>query len=207
MIEATNLPDTDTAFFNISGKDFTDPFAVLEVGTTRILKTKYINNNLNPKWDELFNVDVCHHASAFTFKIKDKEHIGDAEVGQVSIAAEELASGEAIEGEFELTNSDGESIEAQISISIQYIPNEELGEEAHELENSYFPVRESCRMIMYQDADTPQLPQFDGVANPDGSQYQATRAWRDLYDCIQNAQKFIYITGWSIFTDTQLLRG
>ena len=92
-------------------------------------------------------------------------------------------------------------------MSIQYIPKEELAEENHELEDSYFPVRESCRMIMYQDADTPQLPQFDGVMNPDESPYQATRAWRDLYESIKNAQKFIYITGWSVFTDIQLLRG
>ena len=49
--------------------------------------------------------------------------------------------------------------------------------------------------------------QFEGVVNPDGSPYEATRAWRDLYDCIRNAQKFIYITGWSVFTEIQLLRG
>lgn len=42
---------------------------------------------------------------------------------------------------------------------------------------------------------------------PDGSPYEATRAWRDLYECIQNAQKFIYITGWSVYTAIQLLRG
>ena len=70
MIEATNLPDTDTAFFNISGKDFTDPFAVLDVGTARVLKTKYINNELNPKWDEKFDIYVCHQASAVTFKVR-----------------------------------------------------------------------------------------------------------------------------------------
>ena len=62
-------------------------------------------------------------------------------------------------------------------------------------------------MIMYQDADTPQLPQFDGVTNLDGSLYEATRAWRDLNECIKNAQKFIYITGWSVYTDIHLLRG
>ena len=212
VIEATNLPDTDTAFFNISGKDFTDPFAVLEVGTTRILKTKYINNDLDPKWDEKFDIDLCHHASVLIFKVKDKDHIGADLVGQLSITAEELASAGAITNNFELTTADGENIDAQLSMSIQFIPKDELGEDIHELEDSYFPARESCRMIMYQDADTlgilgTQLPQFDGVSNPDGSQYQSTRAWRDLYDCLKNAQKFIYVTGWSVFTDTKLLRG
>ena len=111
----------------------------------------------------------------------------------------------SVEGWFDLLN--GEDVLGKINVSVQYIPKESLDENTHEIEDAYFPVRESCNMIMYQDADTPQLPQFDGVTNPDGSQYQATRTWRDLYDHIQNAQKFIYITGWSVFTDIQLLRG
>ena len=49
--------------------------------------------------------------------------------------------------------------------------------------------------------------QFDGVLHPDGTQYVPTRAWRDLFNAINNAQKFIYITGWSVYTDTKLLRG
>ena len=212
VIEARNLPDTDRAFFNIFGKDVTDPFVVCEVGPNCILKTKYINNDLDPKWDEKFDIDLCHHASVLIFKVKDKDHIGADLVGQLSITAEELASGGAITDNFELTTADGENIDAQLSMSIQFITKDELGEDIHELEDSYFPARESCRMIMYQDADTlgilgTQLPQFDGVSNPDGSQYQSTRAWRDLYDCLKNAQKFIYITGWSVFTDTKLLRG
>ena len=124
-----------------------------------------------------------------------------------------MATGETKEDWFDLKHANGENITdhdsqiAQINISVQYIPLEALDEENHELDNSYFPVRESCRMIMYQDADTPQLPQFDGVTNPDESQYEPTRAWRDMYECIKNAQKFIYITGWSVSTVIQLLRG
>ena len=120
-----------------------------------------------------------------------------------------MVSGEIFEGDLNLTNTDGENIDAQIKVSIQYIPKGELEEEMHELEDSYFPVGESCRMIMYQDADTPQLPQFDDIKQSEDPEirYEATRAWRDLYECIKNAQKFIYITGWSVYTSIQLLRG
>merc|ERR1711981_1011334 len=31
--------------------------------------------------------------------------------------------------------------------------------------------------------------------------------WYDLFQAIQNAQKFIYITGWSVYTEIQLVRG
>ena len=33
------------------------------------------------------------------------------------------------------------------------------------------------------------------------------RAWMDLYHTIKSAQKFIYITGWSVFTQINLVRG
>jgi len=95
----------------------------------------------------------------------------------------------------------------QIHVSIQYTPKEDLDENTHDLDRAYFPVREGCKLVMYQDADTPQLPVFDGVTEPDGSQYQTTRCWKDLYDHIKNAQKFIYIAGWSVNTNISLVRG
>ena len=49
--------------------------------------------------------------------------------------------------------------------------------------------------------------QFENVKLPDGSPWVATRAWHDLYSTIKAAEKFIYITGWSVFTDIKLVRG
>ena len=76
---------------------------------------------------------------------------------------------------------------------------------------------------MYQDADTPALPCFNGVTQPDGSEYKPTRLalvalsihllnftviintrlWIDLFHAINNAKKLIYITGWSVFTQVK----
>ena len=42
---------------------------------------------------------------------------------------------------------------------------------------------------------------------PDETQYVPSRAWFDIFNAINNAQKFIYITGWSVFTNIQLVRG
>jgi hypothetical protein len=46
VIRAKGLPDTDTAFFNIARKDKTDPFVTGELGTARIFKTRFIDNDL-----------------------------------------------------------------------------------------------------------------------------------------------------------------
>ena len=59
---AEGLPDTDTAFWNIDRKDFTDPYVTGDLGEARIFKTRYILNDLNPVWEQTFNVHVCHHA-------------------------------------------------------------------------------------------------------------------------------------------------
>ena len=60
--KAVDLPDTDTAFWNIDRKDFTDPYVTGDLGEARIFKSRYILNDLNPVWEETFNVHVCHHA-------------------------------------------------------------------------------------------------------------------------------------------------
>ena len=49
--------------------------------------------------------------------------------------------------------------------------------------------------------------QFDGLTHPDGSPYAATTAWKDLFATLEAAERFIYITGWSVFTQIELVRG
>ncbi len=85
IIAAEDLPDTDTVFFNIDGKDVTDPYVVGELGHARLFKTKYIPNELNPNWDETFNVYVCHNANALRLSVKDKEHVGATWIASCNI--------------------------------------------------------------------------------------------------------------------------
>ena len=57
VIRAEELPDVDTAFFN--SKEVTDPYVNVYLGEARIAKTRYLNNQLHPVWDEKFTIDVC----------------------------------------------------------------------------------------------------------------------------------------------------
>ena len=68
------------------------------------------------------------------------------------------------------------------------------------LNEAYFEPREGCKMTLFQDADTPELEVFQGVTEPDGSSYTPTRLWLDLFKNLNNAQKLIYVCGWSVFT-------
>ena len=98
--------------------------------------------------------------------------------------------------------------QGRIKLKIKYIPKDELDERAHEIQNSYFPARKGCQMVLYQDAHTPaQLPQFNGLLHSNGSKYKPSCAWKDIHDAISDAKKFIYIAGWSVNSETRLLRG
>ncbi len=113
--------------------------------------------------------------------------------------------GQTVEGWFDLMN--GEEPQGRINLSVSYTPKEELAEEESlVVPNSYFPARENSRVVLYQDAHTPQLPVFDNLTAVDGSPYQATTAWKDLFKLLKEATKFIYITGWSVYTEIALVR-
>ena len=153
-----------------------------------LLKTSFLENCLNPVWDEEYTVPVCHHASALTVKVMDREHIGHEEVGHIIISTEDIIGGELLDDWFPLTLTNGKQ-QGEVHIGIQFIP---LGtnDTGKVLIDGYFKVghfkswsgtqcflqeRDGCRVTMYQDADTPALPCFNGVTQPDGSDYQPTR--------------------------------
>ena len=53
VIQAKDLPDMDTAFFNLVGKDLTDAFVIGDFGEARIFKTRSKNHHLQQKYDLL----------------------------------------------------------------------------------------------------------------------------------------------------------
>ena len=154
---AEGLPDTDTAFWNISGKDVTDPFVSGEIGPAWLFKTRYINNNLNPVWEEKFSIPVCQETENLTISVKDKEHIGSASVASKTFSCDEIIQGDEIEGWFDLENN-GENC-GTIKLSMQFFSKEEEDRLSKDVPDAYFPMRQNNRLTLYQDADTPQLPQ------------------------------------------------
>ena len=67
---------------------------------------------------------------------------------------------------------------------------------------SYFPARTACEVELYSCATNSSRP----VTLSTGENYQPGSCWLDLYRDLVRAQKFIYITGWSVWTQLKLLR-
>ncbi|XP_063869848.1 uncharacterized protein LOC135105560 isoform X3 [Scylla paramamosain] len=200
LIEADNLPDCDTAFFNIDPKDTSDAFAQIKIGSSVICKTAVINNDLSPKWQESHRIPVCHKADELQIQVLDKDHFSAGTLGEVSIRPEDLLDGETLEGWYPLSGCDG-----RINITLNYVPKEAI-EATFEVPDCYFPLREGCGVTLYQDAQCPAIPFFEGVPTATGEPYEPPCAWKDLYYALTNAQRFIYITGWSVYTDITLVR-
>ena len=53
--------------------DVTDSYVDVHLGKARLVRTRVIDNDLNPKFNEDYRVEVCHFANELTFDIKDKK--------------------------------------------------------------------------------------------------------------------------------------
>ena len=208
VIKAEDLPDTDSTFFHISAGDWTDPYVQISLDNTELCKTQYLKNNLDPVWDETFSVDVCHHASCLEVKVMDREHIGAELVGTILISTDEIMTGEEVEGWYDLVVAPDGRTHGRVNLMFQLFPVSSLTT-GKILADAYFEPQEGCRVTFYQDADTPEdmLDIFAGLTEPDGGDYRPTRLWLDLYRALEGAEKLIYITGWSVFTEISLVRG
>uniref|UniRef100_A0A6A7FYI4 phospholipase D n=3 Tax=Hirondellea gigas TaxID=1518452 RepID=A0A6A7FYI4_9CRUS len=198
--EAQDLPDCDTAFFNISGKDTSDPYAQVKLGTNVICKTAYINNNINPIWQESYRIPICHEVDIIKVMVLDKDHIGACLIGEYEVRVEDLLEGGELDGWYPLSGCDG-----QINMKLSFVPLESI-EYSFEVPDCYFPMKEGCKVRLYQDAHCPTLPLYESVPTASGDLYDPPCAWTDLYKSLKKAEKFIYITGWSVFADIVLVR-
>ncbi|XP_015951618.1 phospholipase D alpha 1-like [Arachis duranensis] len=79
----------------------------------------------------------------------------------------------------------------------------EVGESSAfgEVPRTSFPLRNGCAVTLYQDAHIP-----DECVERMENQVPQRCCWEDIFDAIKKAEKFVYIAGWSLDTDTKLLR-
>ena len=70
-----------------------------------------------------------------------------------------------------------------------------------------FPLRSNCHVSLFNDAaaDPDSPPQ---IVDEEGKkvEYVAGECWEEVFSAINEAEKFIYITGWSVDTTKSLLR-
>ncbi|CAH2071316.1 unnamed protein product [Thlaspi arvense] len=213
--EAKHLPNMDR-LRKYRKNSTSDPFVSVSISGAKIAKTFVISNDENPLWMQHFDVPVTHSAAVVKFKVKDSDYIGAKIIGAVEIPTKVLCSGDKIEGFFPILDSSGKPCKkgAELSLSIQYTPMEKMrlyqtgvgfGNECVGVPGTYFPLRKGGTVTLYQDAhvDDGTLPSVDLDG---GMKYIHGKCWEDMADAIRQAQKLIYITGWSVNHPVRLVR-
>ncbi|XP_061346680.1 phospholipase D beta 1-like isoform X1 [Gastrolobium bilobum] len=193
-----------------------DPYVSISVSNAVIGRTFVISNSENPVWEQHFYVPVAHHAAEVHFLVKDSDVVGSQLIGIVAIPVEQIYSGGKVQGTYPILNNNGKPCKpgAILSLSIQYIPMEKLsfyhqgvgaGPDYIGVPGTYFPLRKGGTVNLYQDAHVPDgcLP---NVRLDNGMYYAHGKCWLDIFDAIRQAQRLIYITGWSVWHQVKLVR-
>ncbi|XP_061982457.1 phospholipase D alpha 1-like [Populus nigra] len=181
------------------------------VGRTRILEKEATN----PRWNESFHIYCAHMASNIVFTVKDDNPIGATLIGRAYIPVQEIVDGEEIDRWIEMLDEDKNPIHSgsKIHVKLQYFDvtkdrNWGGGIRSPKYPGvpyTFYPQRQGCKVSLYQDAHVPDkfIPKIPLAS---GEHYNPHRCWEDVFDSITNAKHFIYITGWSVYTEISLVR-
>ena len=214
VIEAKKLPDMESWLAKlVDKKDVTDPFVDVRLGKAKLAKTSIIDNDLNPKWNESYRIEVCHFADHLVFEVRDKDHAYSEYIGAVDLPTSSLLTGELKQGWYPICKTNGKPHgRAELYIKVQFIARHTL-EQTYEVD-CYFPMRRNCSVTLYQDAHAlglEQMPQFKLLAQQMPhlpiEQIAPRSCWNDMYRTIMDAQHIICITGWAVWYHLKLFRG
>ena len=75
-----------------------------------------------------------------------------------------------------------------------------------EVPRTYFPMRTGCLVRLYHDAHQDSAGPVQDVRLSNGELYEDRSCWDDVFEAIRDAQRLIWITGWSVWVDTVLKR-
>jgi len=190
-----------------------DPYVSVALGgKNKYFQSRVINNSSDPVWESSVLLDVCHELDFVELRVKGAARPGigrTRKLGRVELPADELVQSGSIEGTYDLVpyggDDDGSDAEegrlGSVTVKMRLLPLDAYADRL-DVPGTYFPLRTGCQVRLYQDAhvDEGELPAVDG------SSYTPGCCFRDMFNAMEAAQDFIYITGWSVFTETALLR-
>ncbi|KAG0562618.1 hypothetical protein KC19_9G160000 [Ceratodon purpureus] len=196
------------------GKGVSKYYATVDLTPARVGRTGIVKGQpKTPVWNESFRIYCCHSVASVTVSVKDAAILGTAVIGRADVPAQQLLNGEPVEDWYPLYKDNEKAGNSEIRFRLQFFqashdPHWGLGISDPRYPGvpyCYFPQREGCKVTLYQDAHME-----DGFLPPiylsGGAQRQPTRCWEDIFEAISNAKHFIYITGWSVYTEITLVR-
>ncbi|KAL7189736.1 hypothetical protein ACSBR1_039390 [Camellia fascicularis] len=191
-------------------------YATIDLEKARVGRTRLLEHDRsNPRWYESFHIYCAHMASNVIFTIKEDNPIGAELIGRAYMPVRELLNGEEVDRWLEIVDNDHKPLHghSKIHVKLQYFEITQERTWSRGIRSAKFPgvpytfftQRNGCKVTLYQDSHIPDnfIPK---IPLSGGKNYEPHRCWEDIFDAISNAKHFIYITGWSVFTDITLVR-
>ncbi|CAN6284481.1 unnamed protein product [Urochloa humidicola] len=193
-------------------------YATVDIDKARVGRTRMLDPVHSPRWNESFRIYCAHDASNIIFTVKADNPVGATLIGRAYLPTRDIAAGHKVERWLDICDEKRQPLAGgdKIHVSLQFTdvandPDAGWGAgvagaaHAGAVPRTFFEMRRGCRVRLYQDAHVA-----DGFAprvRLDGGRiYQPSRCWEDVFEAINNARRMVYIAGWSVNTDVQLLR-
>ncbi|KAL4294842.1 hypothetical protein AHAS_Ahas18G0268500 [Arachis hypogaea] len=191
-------------------------YATVDLDKARVGRTRMIDDQpTNPHWNEKFHIYCAHLISHIIFTVKQDNPIGATLIGRAYVPVEQLINGNIVDTWAEILDEQHHSIQggSKIHVRIQYFDvkndsNWSQGLKSPQFQgvpHTFFNQKSGCKVTLYQDAhvqDNFSRP----MAPSERKFYEPARCWKDIYNAIIDAKHFIYITGWSVYTEISLVR-
>jgi phospholipase D1/2 len=75
---------------NFRCDEASDSYVTVHAGADRLLKTKVIDDDLNPEWNQDWYLPICHYLTELEFRVKDWDDFGSEDLGEYRLSVHEL---------------------------------------------------------------------------------------------------------------------
>ena len=208
---ACDLPNLDESCFVPCEclQDRTDSYIRVMINDRKGPRTATVQNDLNPQWEERLIVELVGEIQSLELQIKDDNMVSAAGfVASVTLPPELYTSSEKVDkiwlplalSKWPNGKKDKKRDTAKLCISTRYINAADAVGTA--CPYTPYPQRSGCAVSLFADAHDSPLPDVD----IDAGTYMPGDLWNEVYASLCVAQRFIYITGWSVWTGLKLNR-
>ncbi|XVE71176.1 hypothetical protein DITRI_Ditri10aG0129800 [Diplodiscus trichospermus] len=191
-------------------------YATVDLDQARVGRTRVVRHHpSSPQWNETFRIYCAHSISDVIFTVKDNSPIGAVLIGRAYLPAKDIVNGSTVTRFLDILDEVHKPIpgNSKIHVQLQFLSVTQDENWSQGIKHptfggvpfTFFGQREGCKVTLYQDAHisdgfNPEIPLSGGVF------YKPQRCWEDIFEAINNAKHFIYITGWSVYTKITLIR-
>ncbi|XP_039018377.1 phospholipase D alpha 1-like [Hibiscus syriacus] len=184
-------------------------YATVDLDKARVARTMIVRRKEN------FRIYCAHLISHVIFTVKDNSPIGAVLIGRAYLPVKDIIDGSTVTRDIQILDEEQKPIPGQsiIHIKLQFQSVSEDESWSRGITNSdfggvpftFFEQRAGCKVTLYKDANIsdrfgPKIPLSGGMT------YEPRRCWDDIFEAIDKAKHFIYITGWSVYSQMTLIR-